>query len=67
MPKNRDFNHSFDVQHVSVSQVLLKLQAKTSKNNIFIFYNFVKKNLKMLHVSFNFDCLQNGTNKTVKT
>ena len=51
MPKNRDFNHSFDVQHVSVLQFLLKLQAKTSKNDILIFYNFVKNNCQNVLVS----------------
>ena len=43
MPKNRDFNHTFDDKHVSVPQFLFKLQAKTSKNDILIFYHFVKK------------------------
>ena len=45
LPKNRDFNHSFDVLYLFVAQFLLKLQAKTSKNDILIFHNFVKKQL----------------------
>ena len=43
MSKNRDFNLSFDVKNVSVPQILLKLQAKTLKNDISIFRDFVKK------------------------
>ena len=43
MPKSRDFNRSFDVKHVFLPQFILKLQAKTSKIDILIFCNFVKK------------------------
>ena len=50
MPKNTDFNHSFDDKHVFVPQFLLKIQAKTSKNNILIFYNFVKKRVSKCFV-----------------
>ena len=39
---------------------------KRQKTIFSFFYNFVKKEfVKMLSVSFNFNCLQNGTNKTV--
>ena len=44
MPKSRDFNCSFDVKHVFIAQFISKLQAKTSKIDILIFHNFVKKN-----------------------
>ena len=65
LPKNRYFNHFFDVQYLFVAQFLLKLQAKTSKNDISICHDFVKKkDVKMLHANFNVICLQNGSNKT---
>ena len=44
MPKSRDFNCSFDVKHVFIAQFISKLQAKTSKIDILIFHDFVKKN-----------------------
>ena len=44
MPKSRDFNCSFDVKHVFIAQSISNLQAKTSKINILIFHDFLKKN-----------------------
>ena len=44
MPKSRDFNCSFDVKHVFIAQFMSKLQANTSKTDILIFDDFVKKN-----------------------